>query len=132
HLDLPFGVIKVVDHLFEDANEDHVLGARVLQLVQPHQHFARVQAVGATQVLSAATRYAVRVIFRIAKRKPANSGNRIDKDRLILTEFFELAADNPIMLRTITGGSRKAWIRSADTTREVACGGPIVDPNGVD
>src|SRR5262249_17974747 len=132
HLECPFNVVEIVNYFFKDADEDDVLGARVLQLMQPVDHLARVQTVSRAQVLSAATRYAIGVIFRIAKRKSANSGNRINKDRLILIEVFELAADNLIMLRTITGGSRKAWIGAADAACEVARRGPVVDPDSID
>ena len=45
--------LKFVDDLLEDADEDHVLGARVLQLVEPQDHLASVQAVGAADVLAA-------------------------------------------------------------------------------
>ena len=38
---------------FENADEDHVLAARMLQLMQPGQHLARVQAVGAAHVFGA-------------------------------------------------------------------------------
>src|SRR5262245_48172222 len=52
-LDRPLRALKFVEDLFEDANEDHVLAARVLELCQPGDHFSRVQAVGAADVLLA-------------------------------------------------------------------------------
>ena len=41
-LDLPFAAIELIDHMLEDADEDDVLFARVLQLIQPKNHFAPV------------------------------------------------------------------------------------------
>ncbi len=42
--------IEVVELLVEDADEDDVLGAGVLQMREPRDHFAAVQPVGATQI----------------------------------------------------------------------------------
>ena len=39
---------EVVGDFFENADEHDVLAPDVLELVQPHQHFAGVQSVGAT------------------------------------------------------------------------------------
>ena len=50
HLQLPFAVAEFVDHALEHTDEDHVLGARVLQLVKPQDHLASVQAVSAADV----------------------------------------------------------------------------------
>src|SRR5262249_26235677 len=42
HLKAEFSATELVDDALEDANKDDVLLARVLQLMQPHQHFSRV------------------------------------------------------------------------------------------
>ena len=54
HLQLPRRDVEVVGDLLQDANEDHVHAARVLQLVQPRDHLARVQPVGAAHIFLAA------------------------------------------------------------------------------
>ena len=60
--------VEVVDDLLEDDDEDHVLLAHVLQLMQPHQHLARMQSVDAAQILGAgALRARLRLLLRRAE-----------------------------------------------------------------
>src|SRR5262249_25004971 len=53
---------EAVGDLFENADKDYVLAADVLQLVQPHQHFASVCPVNVAQILRAG---ALRTCFRL-------------------------------------------------------------------
>jgi len=53
---------EVVGDLLEDADEHHVLAAHMLELMQPHQHLAGMQSVGAAQILRAGT---LRARFRL-------------------------------------------------------------------
>src|SRR5262249_17392246 len=48
HLDLESErAIEFVEHLFEDADENNMLCPRMLKLVQPEHHLARVQPISA-------------------------------------------------------------------------------------
>src|SRR5262249_36313962 len=86
--------VEVVDNLFKDEDEDHVLDTQVLQLRQPHQHFARMQAVSAAQVLSAgALRARLRLLLRRSERQPIDGRDAVNEKRVIAVKVLEPSPD---------------------------------------
>src|SRR5262245_56504929 len=125
--------VEIVGDPLEDDDKDHVLLAHVLQLVQPHQHLARMQAVNAAQILGASALGArLRLLLRRAEGKPVDSGNAIDEKRVVAIEAFEPSASALEVRLGIAAGRGERRVRPADADRDIARGFPVFDMDRID
>src|SRR5260370_37775100 len=107
-LNLEFRAVEFVRILFEDGDENDALSASVLQLVQPADHLAAVQPVGAACILLAgALAKTLGLLLCPAEREAADGGNAVDKNHIVPIEIFERAADAFEMRLAVTCG---CWI----------------------
>src|SRR5262249_14399927 len=97
--------VEVVGDLFEVDAEAHILLTHWLQLVQPHQHPARMQAVNAAQVLGAgALRTRLWLLFGRTKREPTNGGDAVDEDRVVTVEVFQRPSGRLVVRLGVAAG----------------------------
>src|SRR5262245_35508289 len=132
HLQRELRTIEFVDNLFEDADEDDVRFACVLQLMQPRQHLTRMQSVRAAHVLGAARSERFWLLFGVAKRQPAHCSDAVDENSFIAVRILKRAADALKMRPRVARCRRERRVWTANTARQIARCWPVVDANGGD
>ena len=84
HVDL---AVEVIELLVEHADEDDVLGAGVLEMDEPRDHLAAVQAVCAAQVgLAGLVGDGLGLSAAPLEAEAARDGDRVDEHRLVALE----------------------------------------------
>ena len=127
--------IEVVELLVEDPDEPDVLRPRVLQMGQPRDHLAAVQAVGAAHIgLAGLVRKRVGLPLAPLEAEPPGDGDRVDEDRVVALERSRIA--EALAHRREVGLAvdlvvPQRRIGAADEDREVAALGPCARPDAV-
>ena len=81
------GPVEVVGDGLEDAEEDDVDGARLLQVHEPGEHLPRMEPVGAAQILlAAAVGEGLRLLAGPGEAQPAGGCDRVDEEGLVGAE----------------------------------------------
>src|SRR5262249_13452667 len=108
HLQLPAGDVELVDGPLQDPDEDHVLAARMLQVLQPGYHLARVQTVSAAGVLlTGAFRERFGLLLGVPKRQSTRGGDAVDENCRVAIKISERAAHRLIVRLAVTGDRRE-------------------------
>ena len=89
HVDL---AVEVIELLVEDADEEHVLRARMLKVRDPADHLAAVQPVGAADVrLAGLLGEGLGLLLGPLEAQATGDRDRVDEDRGVLVECARIA-----------------------------------------
>ena len=128
--------LKSSSFSIEDAHEPDVLAAGVLQVGEPGDHLAAVQAIGAAHIgLAGFFRMRLGLALAPLKAEPPGHSDRVDEHRVVLIErrrVAELLADGRIMRRAVGLIVAQRRVRPADEHREIPTFRPGAWPDGVD
>src|SRR5690606_32988201 len=127
--------IEVVELLIEDPDEPDVLRPRVLEMREPRDHLAAVQAIGAADIgLAGFLRERLGLPLAPLEAEPSGDGDRVDEDRVVAVERSRIAEalahrrEVGIAVDLVVPQRR---IGAADEDREVAALGPCARPDAV-
>ena len=133
HVDL---AVEVIELLVEHADEDDVLGAGVLEVHEPGDHLAAVQAISASQVrLAGLVGDGLGLPAAPLEAEAARNGDGVDEHRFVAIEHTgvaELLADRVVMRLAVGLLGAERRVRPADEGGEVPAFLPCARADRVD